>query len=45
VTPIERVVADILSRFRVLDITIEDPSLETVIAQIYGQTSPKGGGA
>lgn len=45
VTPIERVVADILSRFRVLGITIEDPSLETVIAQIYGQTTAKGRGA
>ena len=38
VTPIERVMVEILRAGSVADIAIEDPPLEEVIAHIYGQT-------
>ncbi len=42
VTPIERVMVEILRAGSVADIAIEDPPLEEVIAHIYGQTTRSG---
>jgi len=37
--PIETVVVQILSRNQIVDITIDDPPMEEIIAKIYGATS------
>ena len=35
VQPIERVVAELLARCRIADLTVEEPPLDAVIAAIY----------
>ncbi|MBK9711804.1 MAG: ATP-binding cassette domain-containing protein [Kouleothrix sp.] len=44
VTPIERVMVEVLRAAPVADIAIEDPPLEEVIAHIYGQADARGDG-
>lgn len=37
-TPIGRVVGEILARYPVVDITINDPTMEAIIAEVYRGT-------
>lgn len=41
-TPIDRVVGEILARYRVVDITINDPTMEAIIADVYRGTRRDG---
>ncbi len=36
IAPIERVTADLLARYSIVDINIDNPPMEAIIAQIYG---------
>lgn len=40
VVPVETVLAGLIGRMQIADLTITDPPMEDVIAAIYGQTSP-----
>ena len=44
VADIHQVVAQLMARYPILDLTVEDPPMEQVIAHIYGQTGRRGEG-
>ncbi len=43
-TPMETIISTLVSRYRVADITIEDPPMEQIIAAIYTQAADEGSG-